>query len=273
MLSVSIAYCALGLSPRVRGSLNSLANFNPCGRSIPASAGQPLCRCCRLLLSPVYPRECGAALTSPPNRSMPQGLSPRVRGSHIHRARSENRPRSIPASAGQPRQWLCLQTLHAVYPRECGAAFGDFRPRHFGDGLSPRVRGSHRVRSTGAKPMRSIPASAGQPLNSQKATYAYQVYPRECGAAVLSVSIAYCALGLSPRVRGSPARLHPSPLPCRSIPASAGQPLIRADRVRWHGVYPRECGAALYISRKSTSTRGLSPRVRGSPERTTGQPA
>ena len=51
----------------------------------------------------------------------------------------------------------------------------------------------------------------------------------------------------------------------RSIPASAGQPLIRSIRSSPRKVYPRECGAALLIQRMRTMEAGLSPRVRGSP--------
>ena len=73
------------------------------------------------------------------------------------------------------------------------------------------------------------------------------------------------ALGLSPRVRGSPL--------CRrghhrrrkgSIPASTGQPCDKAFRWRLSTVYPREYGAACLPILMLNSYAGLSPRVRGS---------
>ena len=70
--------------------------------------------------------------------------------------------------------------------------------------------------------------------------------------------------GLSPRVRGS--REHPTPAHIiqRSIPTCAGQPGDKALGVCVSWVYPHVCGAAHRTSMLTSSSRGLSPRVRGS---------
>ena len=51
-----------GLSPRVRGSLSMPARCSTRHWSIPASAGQPEYDAADDIATPVYPRECGAAL-------------------------------------------------------------------------------------------------------------------------------------------------------------------------------------------------------------------
>ena len=93
----------------------------------------------------------------------------------------------------------------------------------------------------------SIPASAGQPQStgSYNETITW-VYPRECGATHRLSYIRAIDNGLSPRVRGNHTN------------ATAAYTAISS-------VYPRECGATARggpLLRESVS-RGLSPRVRG----------
>ena len=112
---------------------------------------------------------------------------------------------------------------------------------------------------------RSIPASAGQPSARQRVSVAGRVYPRECGAAVILTSAATSMPGLSPRVRGSRKHCSTSLIRLRSIPASAGQPEKGRISPSQAWVYPRECGAATRWGGCDARSRGLSPRVRGSP--------
>ena len=75
------------------------------------------------------------------------------------------------------------------------------------------------------------------------------------------------ALGLSPRVRGNlPA---PAPALCgvRSIPACAGEPVVSGRVPLPFWVYPRVCGGTRSSSELKGSREGLSPRVRGNPDR------
>ena len=79
--------------------------------------------------------------------------------------------------------------------------------------------------------------------------------------------------GLSPRVRGSP-RPRPPRRPRRgSIPACAGKPLTGVQKCSIYTVYPRVCGEASPTCAGSSRSAGLSPRVRGSPERGAGSTA
>ena len=73
-----------GLSPRVRGNLIREVGVNIRCRSIPACAGEPVSdRPDRVTLK-VYPRVCGGTRYLAIARFYVQGLSPRVRGNHVH---------------------------------------------------------------------------------------------------------------------------------------------------------------------------------------------
>ena len=74
-------------------------------------------------------------------------------------------------------------------------------------------------------------------------------------------------VGLSPRVRGNRVASRQVTARARSIPASAGEP-ERADGFEEiEGVYPRECGGTMGAADVTSPRQGLSPRVRGNPNR------
>ena len=114
-------------------------------------------------------------------------------------------------------------------------------------GLSPRVRGSLYGAQRQHERLRSIPASAGQPLKARGGGAPAKVYPRECGAANSGCFLVHQFDG--------------------SIPASAGQPRQVLLPVLVAAVYPRECGAAVIEGGFQGHIDGLSPRVRGSRDR------
>ena len=111
-------------------------------------------------------------------------------------------------------------------------------------GLSPRVRGS--------------------PTRSEAHGVRSRVYPRVCGGAVASVMACASVVGLSPRVRGSLRRAACAFVLVRSIPACAGEPAVELPGWSRYAVYPRVCGGACVVWHVRLSSRGLSPRVRGS---------
>ena len=64
--SVSSIVATAGLSPRVRGNRQKRSGLRMVMRSIPACAGEPICRGCGGSLAEVYPRVCGGtAVTAP----------------------------------------------------------------------------------------------------------------------------------------------------------------------------------------------------------------
>ena len=112
-------------------------------------------------------------------------------------------------------------------------------------GLSPRVRGSHRVWRQNTGRYGSIPACAGEPAAYLARAHRSKVYPRVCGGAPLEYTELGSGGGLSPRVRGSLTQEDDGLSDGRSIPACAGEPRSSISYI------------AFYL--------GLSPRVRGSP--------
>ena len=155
-----------GLSPRVRGSPSRTRSGRLSRGSIPACAGEPVHLVGLPLKGAVYPRVCGGARTVPMRRPIAGGLSPRVRGSHLRHVPLMLLAGSIPACAGEPRTWTGQRKGERVYPRVCGGAlFGRFADR-FVEGLSPRVRGSPFDREGARIALGSIPACAGEPLES-----------------------------------------------------------------------------------------------------------
>ena len=190
---------------------------------------------------------------------------------------------SIPAPAGEPSRFPESDKSKAVYPRACGGT------RYCGTtavnlrGLSPRLRGNPGHPGFRHTDERSIPAPAGEPLNSLVWETLRRVYPRACGGTVFVGPSSISAGGLSPRLRGNRlgccnrSRSHRSiPAPAgnqirpvhekmhlRSIPAPAGEPVSGVETVGLAAVYPRACGGTLTQPSLGSPVAGLSPRLRG----------
>ena len=215
----------------------------------------------------VYPRVCGGTLQKALRGSVMLGLSPRVRGNPQKTAARPGHPWSIPACAGEPGGAGAARSLAGVYPRVCG---GTWRRRccpKSGRGLSPRVRGNQSLPSPPLTSHGSIPACAGEPQAMRVDKYRDGVYPRVCGGTDLLRQTPAPVKGLSPRVRGNRRAEAPRLLVAGSIPACAGEPGFPAV-VRFEaGVYPRVCGGTWPKPPLPKPRRGLSPRVRGNPER------
>ena len=93
------------------------------------------------------------------------------------------------------------------------------------------------------------------------------VYPRVCGGTLYLRSFHLHRAGLSPRVRGNRPRLLQA-LRCEgSIPACAGEPALQPVVLGGGKVYPRVCGGTSSSSGMTCQGAGLSPRVRGNPQR------
>ena len=213
----------------------------------------------------VYPRGCGGAPSSPAPTDRRGGLSPRVRGSLLRGCRRPRRRGSIPAGAGEPAASAPAASWTRVYPRGCGGASTIRTGRDAKSGLSPRVRGSQAAGQRPRPGAGSIPAGAGEPWTASPARRLAWVYPRGCGGATPLRTRVMRREGLSPRVRGSPARNGGRAAGPGSIPAGAGEPLPACRKPLLRGVYPRGCGGATMICWKRYRIKGLSPRVRGSP--------
>ena len=234
-------------------------------RSIPACAGEPSYLRYVVIMYKVYPRVCGGTDIMLTITTKYGGLSPRVRGNPALACACETVSRSIPACAGEP-DYESVETVSVkVYPRVCGGTRLRESKERRCDGLSPRVRGN----LIKGKPLvlwgRSIPACAGEPLQSRKSKRHVAVYPRVCGGTRPVFSPFVYQYGLSPRVRGNRYAIPHCRLPIRSIPACAGEPGPTLTTASLDKVYPRVCGGTPGTVRFCQQRQGLSPRVRGNP--------
>ena len=177
------------------------------------------------------------------------GLSPRVRGNPRPTNRPTNWRRSIPACAGEPVQGNRRGVESGVYPRVCGGT---------------RSAAAHSGVDSGGKGG-SIPACAGEPPWASATGASRAVFPRVCGGTAAGKPAARTLSGLSPRVRGNPARATGWWRRSRSIPACAGEPRPRHGAAHSAGVYPRVCGGTGVRRGRPGRGYGLSPRVRGNP--------
>ena len=191
-----------------------------------------------------------------------RGLSPRVRGNRPGRPGDDIEEGSIPACAGEPTMAADGEAPPAVYPRVCGepspavpsrrppsvyprvCGGTDFQPSkgHMGIGLSPRVRGNPCLPVVEPIYTGSIPACAGNPAG-------------QLGIETSNRSIPACAG--EPNSRTSLCTKH------TVYPRVCGEPTSSRRSVDSKSVYPRVCGGTVKVSPPSTSTAGLSPRVRG----------
>ena len=187
-----------GLSPPVRGNPAGIPRAMNRPGSIPACAGEPwrfsrpprgihLVRSIPACAGEPDPatkgrRRCSWPGLSPPvrgNRDGDDGSSvalgdswgvyPRLCGGTILLKRGSStypRPRgSIPACAGEPTRGCDFYCWSGVYPRLCGGTPSTLPLTGSIRGLSPPVRGNHRVDRRALQPCHpgSIPACAGEP--------------------------------------------------------------------------------------------------------------
>ena len=110
---------------------------------------------------------------------------------------------------------------------------------------------------------RSIPVSAGEPATNFAIVFAGTVYPRACGGTCSAPAVWRRCWGLSPRLRGNPARGEDASRSGRSIPAPAGEPSRAAVGRFPTTVYPRACGGTVPSPIAERPHAGLSPRLRG----------
>ena len=262
-LGLSAFALSKGLSPRVRGKLYPQQLALDHIRSIPACAGETIVGVCVLLLLQVYPRVCGGNRGATSDGMMSGGLSPRVRGKPSRPISMPGSAGSIPACAGETPQSGVIWADAGVYPRVCGGNCPG-RPRCSSyPGLSPRVRGKRRPRSSTAAPERSIPACAGETTGTAFPPAVTAVYPRVCGGNYSSGVGSRPSRGLSPRVRGKPSLPVGRTTNIWSIPACAGETRRARTPKPPVEVYPRVCGGNRGGATAGRPAHGLSPRVRG----------
>ena len=155
-----------GRSPLTRGSPVSSKPTSPPSGSIPAHAGEPLyghdARHGRL----VDPRSRGGAVVVLVETWSGAGRSPLTRGSRGISLPAAGAEGSIPAHAGEPPLSLIGVIVIMVDPRSRGGAASTHWYGMPSCGRSPLTRGSLRAQIRAPRRRGSIPAHAGEPLDS-----------------------------------------------------------------------------------------------------------
>ena len=192
-----------GSSPRVRGSLDAELEVLRRIRIIPAGAGLTLCY--HLTLEPLWdhPRGCGAHSYCMSSLCLIMGSSPRVRGSLAFDVALINISGIIPAGAGLTRLICRIARAAWDHPRGCGAHDFSSCQTSSSLGSSPRVRGSPDFRRDAVDAVGIIPAGAGLTSRCSGSQSHFWDHPRGCGAHFCAAVQRFCAVGSSPRVRGS----------------------------------------------------------------------
>ena len=212
---------------------------------IPACAGQPWAVPQQTHATGAYPRLRGATLLYTHKTLAIKGLSPLARGNLPYWTNPAGCAGPIPACAGQPVPAGLPGHRLGAYPRLRGATSPTQIDGVLGSGLSPLARGNLRAGHHGRRQRGPIPACAGQPSNTTRATRRMWAYPRLRGATPLRPMALRSASGLSPLARGNRfagcfgiAALGP-------IPACAGQPPDPTTTTQGLRAYPRLRGATL----------------------------
>ncbi len=182
-----------------------------------------------------------------------------------------SRHRFIPACAGNASLYRFRSPAAPVHPRVCGERSRLESLCIAVCGSSPRVRGTLDCVHYETPLGRFIPACAGNATSSMRRRSSKSVHPRVCGERLRGAEWFECAVGSSPRVRGT---RFPGAATCqcsRFIPACAGNALDHAKDISRGSVHPRVCGERTVTAGATTTQTGSSPRVRGTQRRGAGR--
>ena len=186
-----------------------------------------------------------------------------MRGKHLQGVALDDRPRIIPAHAGQTECRRLTALSGSDHPRACGANIDISNWQAGIDGSSPRMRGKCQKRRNMGGIQRIIPAHAGQIWFKAGDAINSPDHPRACGANRACFAVRTLRNGSSPRMRGKlVAALHHA-TGQRIIPAHAGQTTRPATWAAACPDHPRACGANLTRPETMCCSSGSSPRMRG----------
>ncbi len=170
----------------------------------------------------VHPRVCGEHSAGTRLEWIRAGSSPRVRGTLAARRTHAERFRFIPACAGNTGDDCREHRITAVHPRVCGEHNWQATDEDGGIGSSPRVRGTLAIHCFPSRPLRFIPACAGNTASKARRTSPRPAHPRVCGEHYRGRIQLAIVGGSSPRVRGTHTRHGDKRHNPRFIPACAG---------------------------------------------------
>ena len=165
----------------MRGTPRYPRRHQPSSRFIPACAGNTKDDDPLGVTRAVHPRVCGEHRRHPALALSQPGSSPRVRGTPDAVLYEHTGDRFIPACAGNTVANGFSVTGTAVHPRVCGEHYPRQRWHSHLVGSSPRVRGTQGNQTNRRKPLRFIPACAGNTWPLEADFGLNSVHPRVCG--------------------------------------------------------------------------------------------
>ncbi len=220
-----------GSSPRGRGTGFSIADAKRAGRVIPAWAGNRTAKAPLWRGFSGHPRVGGEQATATFNSTAYVGSSPRGRGTAGTDTGLPGDKRVIPAWAGNRPRTGRIRRPGAGHPRVGGEQLQGGGVGIFGDGSSPRGRGTESEGGFVARPIRVIPAWAGNRRSSASCASPMPGHPRVGGEQFVLNACNRDICGSSPRGRGTVVNGIRASSPTRVIPAWAGNRTI-LDRSR-----------------------------------------
>ena len=162
-----------------------------------------------------------------------------------------------------------IHDSYAVHPHVCGERFVFFirsalmsgsSPRVWGTpgkpssaatrtGSSPRVWGTLLAREVDAGAVRFIPTCVGNAPGFWKTPGLHAVHPHVCGERLNHGFFQRSDAGSSPRVWGTPIRIHRNSIPSRFIPTCVGNANSSPLCFRYFSVHPHVCGERISVTR------------------------
>ena len=191
-----------GSSPRVRGTPSMGYKRAGFRGIIPACAGNTGASVSGSFPPWDHPRVCGEHIKYPPRQTVPEGSSPRVRGTLAELQVVQHGEGIIPACAGNTGRHAHELGDLGDHPRVCGE-HPTWSSSHCRiSGSSPRVRGTHSRCTRSSSRFGIIPACAGNTVHTTGTLTGRRDHPRVCGEHPVSLPTRMLHVGSSPRVRG-----------------------------------------------------------------------
>ena len=170
-----------GTSPRMRGKLMPVTQWDPATRNIPAYAGKTYLIGPTVRYAPEHPRVCGENFAELGVEQELAGTSPRMRGKHYSTVLGLRPRRNIPAYAGKTECHAAARYSRQEHPRVCGEnAVAPYMTCPL-PGTSPRMRGKQWNKWRESPDRRNIPAYAGKTHGRLESSRGKPEHPRVCG--------------------------------------------------------------------------------------------
>ena len=234
---------ATGSSPLARGTLGARLARAPPRRFIPARAGNTSA-------TASGPRSCS-------------GSSPLARGTREAMAARVEKRRFIPARAGNTGGAAACGRWSTVHPRSRGEHLDAWWSDPITDGSSPLARGTPEIVPLHPRPVRFIPARAGNTSRRSSSRVITPVHPRSRGEHVTMATTDNNWTGSSPLARGTRPSGRRGRGFGRFIPARAGNTPAAPPHPTPLPVHPRSRGEHGTSSDSTISYCGSSPLARG----------